>query len=62
MLKLLDDIVFTNKRLAKIGYVPHDTCTFCEVEPETVYHLFYECPLSHFFWDKFEDFWFVLSG
>ena len=60
--KLLDDIVFTNKRLAKIGYVPHDTCTFCEGEPETVYHLFYECPLTHFFWDKFEDFWFVLSG
>ena len=34
-LKLLDDIVFTNKRLAKIGYVPHDTCTFCKEETET---------------------------
>ena len=37
-LKLLDDIVFTNKRLAKIGYVLHDTCTFCKVETETTYH------------------------
>ena len=36
-LKLLDDIVFTNKRPAKIGYVLHDTCTFCKVEIETIY-------------------------
>ena len=35
-LKLLDDIVFTNKRLPKIGYVLHDTCTFCKVETETI--------------------------
>ena len=56
-----DDIVFTNKRLAKIGYVPHDTCTFCKVETETIYHLFYECPFTLLFWENFENFWFVLS-
>ena len=61
-LKLLDDIVFTNKRLAKIGYVPHDTCTFCKEETETIYHLFYECPFTLLFWENFEKFWFVLSG
>ena len=61
-LKLLDDIVFTNKRLAKIGYVLHDTCTFCKVETETTYHLFYECPFTLLFWENFENFWFVLSG
>ena len=61
-LKLLDDIVFTNKRLAKIGYVLHDTCTFCKVETETIYHLFYECPFTLLFWENFENFWFVLSG
>ena len=60
--KLLDDITFTNTRLAKIGYVPHDTCTFCEVESETVYHLFYQCSLTYLFWKNFENFWFVLSG
>ena len=58
-LKLLDDIVFTNKRLAKIGYVLQDTCTFCKVEIETVYHLFYKGPFTLLFW---ENFWFVLSG
>ena len=49
-LKLLDDIVFTNKRLAKIGYVLHHTCKFCE------------CPFTLLFWENFENFWFVLSG
>ena len=50
--KLLDDIIFTNTRLAKIGYIAHDTCTFCEVESETVYHLFYQCPLTYLFFGK----------
>ena len=61
-LKLLDDIVFTNKRLAKIGYVLHDTYTFCKVETETIYHIFYNCPFTLLFWENFENFWFVLSG
>jgi len=39
-LKLLDDIVFTNKRLAKLGHILHDACTFCKEETETIYHLF----------------------
>ena len=57
-------IVFTNKQLAKIGYVLHNTCTFCKVETETIYHLFYECPFTLLFWENFEnfEFWFVLSG
>ena len=48
-LKLLDDIVFTNKRLAKIDYVLHDICTFCKVEIETIYDLFYERPFTILF-------------
>ena len=49
-------------RLAKIGYVLKDTCTFCDVDSETVLHLFYECPFKIFFLKKFEDFWFALSN
>ena len=40
--KFLDDIIYTNVQLAKIGYVPKDTCTFCEDDSETVLHLFYK--------------------
>ena len=60
--KFLDDIIYTNVRLAKIGYVPKDTCTFCEVDSETVLHLFYECPFTNLFLKKFEDYWFALSN
>ena len=40
--KFLDDIIYTNVQLAKIGYVPKNTCKFCEVDSETVLHLFYK--------------------
>ena len=60
--KILGDITFTNYRLAKIGYVPNDLCTFCEAGSETVHHLFYECSFSNLFWKHFENFWYTLSG
>ena len=62
--KFLDDIIYTNVRLAKIGYVPEDTCTFCEVDSETVLCLFCDCPFTihDLFLQKFEDFWFPLSN
>ena len=50
--KFLVDIICTNVRLAKIGYVRNDTCTFCEIDSETVLHLFYECPFTNLFFKK----------
>ena len=47
--KVLDDLIYTNVELAKIGYVPKDTCTFCEVDSKTVLHIFYECPFKKTF-------------
>ena len=49
------NITFTNYRLAKIGYVPNDLCTFCGIELETVNQLFYEC-------SDFASFWYLVSG
>ena len=60
--KILDDITFTNYRLAKIGYVPNDLCTFCGAGSETVHHQFYECSISNLFWKHFENSWYTLSG
>ena len=59
--KILNDITFTN-RLAKIGYARNDLCTFCGVEPETLYHLFYECSFTSLIWNDFASFWFRVSG
>lgn len=53
-LKLLDNTIFTSTGLAKIGYVPHNTCTFWEVESEMVCHLFYQCPLTYLFWKNWK--------
>ena len=50
--KFLDDVIYTNVRLAKIGYVPKDTCKFCDVDSEKVLHLFYECPFTNLFLKK----------
>jgi len=60
--KILNNITFTNSRLAKIGYVQDDSCTFCRVSSETVNHLFYECFHSNQFWRDLKNFWFALSG
>ena len=60
--KILNDITFTNSRLAKIGYVQDLSCTFCKVSPETVNRLFYECTHTNKFWKHFKNLWFALSG
>ena len=60
--KILNDITFTNSRLAKIGYVQDVSCTFCRVSPETLDHLFYECTHNNKFWKDFKKFWLALSG
>ena len=51
-----------NHRLAKIGYAQNDLCTFCEVELETLYHLFYKCSFTSQLWNDFASFWFLVSG
>ena len=53
--KFLDDIIYTNARLAKIGYVPKGTCTFCEVDSKTILHLFYERPFTNLCRNKTEN-------
>ena len=60
--KILNDITSTNHRLAKIGYAQNDHSTFCRVESETLYHLFYEVSFTSQIWNDFASFWFLVSG
>ena len=39
--KILNSILYTNSKLYKIGYTAVDKCSFCELEPETLPHLFF---------------------
>ena len=55
--KILNDILFLNSRLAKIGMIQNDLCTFCRASQETVKHLFFQCAYSKQFWNDFENYW-----
>ena len=59
--KILNDILFTNSRLAKIGVIQSDLCTFCSTCPETIDHLFFYCVYSRAFWEKFESYWIAIA-
>ena len=39
--KILNSILYTNKKLFKIGYSEHDRCTFCDNGLETLDHFFF---------------------
>ena len=59
--KILNDILFLNTRVAKIGRIQSDLCSFCQTSPETLEHFFYRCSLSTKFWTKFEKFWLTVA-
>ena len=59
--KILNDILFTNSRLAKIGLIQSDLCTFCNTGVETIDHLFFYCVYSRAFWEEFESYWFAIA-
>ena len=54
--KVLHNILYTNKKLFKISFRTDDVCTFCEAEPETLYHILHQCPHSRRFWNDFESY------
>ena len=60
--KVINSILYTNTKLFKIGYKTDDLCTFCNAEPETLSHLFYDCSHSKKFWIDFESYWCLLSN
>jgi len=59
--KILNDILFLNTRVAKIGRIQSDLCTFCQTSRETLEHFFYRCSFSTEFWTKFENFWLTVT-
>ena len=60
--KVLNGILYTNSKLYQIGYISSDLCSFCTRASESLYHLFYFCPLSKTFWSDFEFFWHLLKN
>lgn len=60
--KLLNNILFTNTKLFKIGLIESEKCSFCTIYKEGLYHLFYGCSHSRPFWNRFCNWWTNLWG
>ena len=50
--RILHRILATNTFLHKIGLKDSNLCAFCNIEPETLSHLFYCCPFVNSFWNN----------
>ena len=48
--KILHRIIATNDFLYKVDIVDNNLCTFCDLEIETLEHLFYHCNIIKDFW------------
>ena len=47
--RIVNRIYATNKYLFNIQVIKGNNCTFCESAIETIYHLFWQCPITQIF-------------
>ena len=59
--KVLNSIIFTNKKLCKIGYIRDDKCSLCKTESESLYHILFECRHTKQFWKEFQYYYYTLT-
>ena len=52
--KVLNSVLFTNKKLCKIGYIQDDICSLYKTDSEFLYHIFFECRHTKQFWKEFQ--------
>ena len=58
--KVLNSILFTNKKLCKIGYILDDKCSLCKTDSESLYHIFFEYRHTKQFWKEFQCYYYTL--
>ena len=59
--KVLNSILFTNKKLSKIGNIQDDKCSLCKTDSEALYHILFECRHTEQFWKKFQYYYYTLT-
>ena len=59
--KVLNSILFTNKKLCKIGYTQDDKCSLCKTDSESLYHIFFESRNTKQFWKGFQYYFYTLT-
>ena len=50
--KLLNNVLYLNKKLFHFGIISQSNCFFCELYDETPQHLFYECTYAQNLWNQ----------
>ena len=50
--KLLNNILYLNKKLFHFGITFQSKCSFCELYDETPHHIFYECTYAQNLWNQ----------
>jgi hypothetical protein len=53
--RILHRILTTNTFLHMIHYIDSDACSFCNIFPETIQHLFFECNMIYHLWEAIEN-------
>ena len=50
--KLLNNVLYLNKKLFQFGIISQSKCSFCELYDETPHHIFYECTYAQNLWNQ----------
>ena len=50
--KLLNNVLYLNKKLFQFGIISQSKCSFCELYDETPHHIFYECTYAQNLWNR----------
>ena len=49
--KLLNNVLYLNKKLFQYDIISQSKCSFCELHDETPHHIFYECMYAQNLWN-----------
>ena len=60
--KVLNNILYTNTKLYRIGFTTDNLCSFCKLEPESLNYLLFYCIHSKCFWGDFEHYFYSLTN
>ena len=50
--KLLNNVLYLNKKLFQFGIISQSKCSFCELYDETPLHIFYKCTYAQNLWNR----------
>ena len=50
--KLLNIVLYLNKKLVQLGIISQSKCSFCGLYDETLQHIFYDCTYAQSLWNQ----------